>query len=112
MNRASVILLCITTLVIFFMLKEKPKLDIQKYENQISLLQSAVDSLEVANDSLRIEEALLNQMIVEYDNTIEQLNNEIDVIQDETKKKLDSVDRYNKRQLQRFFSDRYKNSIN
>jgi predicted nucleic acid-binding Zn-ribbon protein len=112
MNRASVILLCITTLVIFFMLKEKPKLDIQKYENQISLLQSAVDSLEVANDSLRIEEALLNQMIVEYDNTIEQLNNEIDVIQDETKKKLDSVDRYNKRQLQKFFSDRYKNTSN
>ena len=60
------------------MLKEKPKLDIQKYENQISLLQSAVDSLEVANDSLKIEEALLNQIIVEYDNTIEQLNNEID----------------------------------
>ncbi len=112
MNRASVILLCITTLAIFFMLKEKPKLDIQKYEDQISLLQSAVDSLEVANDSLKIEEALLNQKIVEYDNTIEQLNNEIDVIQDETKKKLDSVDRYNKLQLQKFFSNRYKNSSN
>ena len=94
------------------MLKEKPKLDIQKYENQISLLQSSVDSLEVANDGLRIEEALLNQMIVEYDNTIEQLNNEIDVIQDETKKKLDSVDRYNKRQLQKFFSNRYNQSNN
>lgn len=112
MNRASVILLCITTLAIFFMLKEKPKLDIQKYEDQISLLQSAVDSLEVANDSLKIEEALLNQIIVEYDNTIEQLNNEIDVIQDETKKKLDSVDRYNKLQLQKFFSNRYKSSSN
>ena len=94
------------------MLKEKPKLDIQKYEDQISLLQSAVDSLEVANDSLKIEEALLNQMIVDYDNTIEELNNEIDVIQDETKKKLDSVDRYNKLQLQKFFSNRYKNSSN
>lgn len=94
------------------MLKEKPKLDIQKYEDQISLLQSAVDSLEVANDSLKIEEALLNQMIVDYDNTIEELNNEIDVIQDETKKKLDSVDRYNKLQLQKFFSNRYKSSSN
>ena len=94
------------------MLKEKPKLDIQKYEDQISLLQSAVDSLEIANDSLKIEEALLNQMIVDYDNTIEELNNEIDVIQDETKKKLDSVDRYNKLQLQKFFSNRYKSSSN
>jgi len=108
MNRASVILLCITTLVIFFMLKEKPKLDIQKYEDQISLLQGAIDSLEVANDSLKIEEALLNQMLVDYDNTIQELNNEIDVIQDETKKKLDSVDRYNRDQLQKFFAERYR----
>ena len=94
------------------MLKEKPKLDIQKYEDQISLLQGAIDSLEVANDSLKIEEALLNQKLVDYDNTIQELNNEIDVIQDETKKKLDSVDRYNKRQLQKFFSERYKNTYN
>jgi len=112
MNRASVILLCITTLVIFFMLKERPKLDIQKYEDQISLLQSEIDLLETANDSLKIEAAVLNEQIAEYDNTIEQLNNQIDIIEDETKKKLDSISRFDKRQLQKFFSDRYKNSVN
>lgn len=112
MNRASVILLCITTLVIFFMLKERPKLDIQKYENQINMLQSEIDLLETANDSLKIEAAVLNEQIAEYDNTIEQLNNQIDIIEDETKKKLDSISRFDKRQLQKFFSDRYKNSVN
>jgi peptidoglycan hydrolase CwlO-like protein len=112
MNRASVILLCITTLVIFFMLKEKPKLDIQKYENQINMLQSEINLLETANDSLKIEAAVLNEKITEYDNTIEQLNNQIDIIEDETKKKLDSISRFDKRQLQKFFSDRYKNSVN
>ena len=112
MNRASVILLCITTLVIFFMLKERPKLDIQKYENQINMLQSEIDLLETANDSLKIEAAVLGEQIAEYDNTIEQLNNQIHIIEDETKKKLDSISRFDKRQLQKFFSDRYKNSIN
>jgi len=112
MNRASVILLCITTLVIFFMLKERPKLDIQKYENQINMLQSEINLLETANDSLKIEAAVLNEKITEYDNTIEQLNNQIDIIEDETKKKLDSISRFDKRQLQKFFSDRYKNSVN
>jgi len=112
MNRASVILLCITTLVIFFMLKERPKLDIQKYENQINMLQSEINLLETANDSLKIEAAVLNEKITEYDNTIEQLNNQIDIIEDETKKKLDSISRFDKRQLQKFFSDRYKSSTN
>ena len=108
MNRASVVLLCITTIVVFFMLKEKPKLDIQKYEDLINALQSEINQLEGVNDSLLIQAAVLSEKLVEYDNTIDQLNKEIDVIQDETKKKLDSVDRYNRDQLQKFFTERYR----
>ena len=108
MNRASVILLCITTIAVFFMLKEKPKLDIQKYEDQINALQSEINQLEGVNDSLQVQAAMLNQKVIEYDNTINKLSKEIDVIQDETKKKLDSVDRYNRDQLQKFFTERYR----
>ena len=108
MNRVSVILLCITTLAIFFILKEKPKLDIQKYEDRINALQSEINQLEGVNDSLQVQAAVLNEKLIEYDNTIDKLNNEIDVIQDQTKKKLDSVDRYNRDQLQKFFSERYR----
>jgi peptidoglycan hydrolase CwlO-like protein len=108
MNRTTVILLCLTTIAVFFILKEKPKLDIQKYEDQIKALQSEIENLETANDSLIIEAAVLNEKLIEYDNTIDKLNSRIDVIQDETKKKLDSVDRYNRDQLQKFFSDRYR----
>lgn len=112
MNRASVILLCITTLAVFFMLKERPKLDIQRYENEINALQKEIDGLEVKNDSLKISEAILMEQVLEYDMMISDLNNQIDTIQNETKKKLDSVDRYNRLQLQKFFSDRYKGSSN
>ena len=108
MNRISVILLCITTLGIFYILKEKAKVNIQRYEDQISTLQSQINQLEGVNDSLQIQAAVLSDKLVQYDNTIDKLNKEIDVIQDETKKKLDSVDRYNNDQLQKFFSDRYR----
>lgn len=108
MNRASIILLCITTLAVFFMLKERPKLDIQKYEDQINSLQYEINSLEQANDSLMIEEALLNEKITEYDNTIYELNKEMDEIQNETQKKLDSINFYSKLDIQKFFSNRYK----
>ena len=108
MNRVSVILLCLTTLAIFFILRKQPELDIQKYEDQINALQSEINQLESVNDSLQVEAAVLNEKLIEYDNTIDELNKEIDVIQDETKKKLDSVDRYNRDQLQKFFSERYR----
>ena len=108
MNRVSVILLCLTTLVVFFILRKQPELDIQKYEDQIDALQSEIYLLEGVNDSLQVEAALLNDKIVEYDIKIDKLNNEIDVIQEETRKKLDSVDRYNRDQLQKFFTERYR----
>ena len=108
MNRVSVILLCATTLTVFFILRKQPELDIQKYEDQINALQQEIIQLESVNDSLQVEAAVLNEKLIEYDNTIDKLNDKIDVIQDETKKKLDSVDRYNRDQLQKFFSDRYR----
>ena len=108
MNRGSVILLCLTTLAIFFILRKQPELDIQKYEDQINALQSEINQLEGVNDSLQVEAAVLSEKLVEYDNTIDKLNKEIDVIQDKTKKKLHSVDRFNSDQLQKFFSDRYR----
>lgn len=109
MNRVSVILICLTTLAVFFILKEKPKLDIQKYEDQINTLQSEINQLEGVNDSLLVQAGVLNEKLSEYDNTINKLNYRINVIQDKTKKKLDSVDRYNRDQLQKFFSERYRN---
>lgn len=110
MNRISIILLCVTTLAVFYILKQKPKLDIQKYEDKISYLEIEINSLEQANDSLVVKSALLNSKIAEYNTIIDELNTEIDAIHADTKKKLDSIDHYNNDQLQKFFSNRY-NSI-
>lgn len=108
MNRVSVILLCLTTLAVFYILQKTPQLDIKKYEDQINSLQKEIDQLEGINDSLVAKAAILNEKVVQYDNQINKLNRQINVIQQETKKKLDSVDRYNNDQLQKFFADRYR----
>ena len=107
MNRGSVILLCITTLAIFFILKEKPKLDIKKYEDQIASLNGQIATLENENDSLMIESAVLFNQVQQYNSAIDSLNQEIDDIQEETKRKLDSIDRFTSDELQRFFAKRY-----
>ena len=54
MNRINTIIICITALAIFFILKQenKPDVDISQYETEINLLQIQLDELQEANDSL------------------------------------------------------------
>ena len=107
MNRGSVILLCITTLAIFFILKEKPKLDIKKYEDQINALQSEINELEGVNDSLQLQSVELEKTIARYDVVIDNLKDEVNVIQREAQIKIDAVDNFGDDQLESFFAERY-----
>lgn len=107
MNRGSVILLCITTLAIFFILKEKPKLDIKKYEDQINALQSEINELEGVNDSLKLQSVELEKTIARYDVVIDNLKDEVNVIQREAQIKIDAVDNFGDDQLEGFFAERY-----
>jgi len=107
MNRFSVILLCITTLCIFYILQKQPEIDIKKYETEINILQQKINLLEDKNDSLQQESIELEKTIAAYDERIKNLNREVNVIKRETKAKLDSIDKFGDDELERFFSDRY-----
>lgn len=116
MNRLSVLMLCLTTLAIFFILRQdNVKVDVDAYEAQIKALEQKVDSLHAQNDSLIKEADSLEIRIDEYDVKIRNLNYSINVIKKETKQKLEAVDNLNDDELERFFSNRYrqyKDSIN
>ena len=113
MNRLSVLLLCLTTLAIFFILRQdNVKVDVDAYEAQIRALEQKVDSLHAQNDSLIKEADSLVLKIDEFDNKIKNLSNSINVIKRETKQKLDAVDNLDDDELERFFSTRYKDTIN
>ena len=107
MNRVSVILLCLTTLAVFYILQKGPEIDIEHYETQINILQQQIKQLEGVNDSLVVESKELEVKLASYDVKLKNLNNEVNVIKRETKAKLDSIDKFGDDELERFFTERY-----
>ena len=110
MNRINTVIICITALVIFFILKQEsiPDVDVTKYETEINLLQIQLNELQEVNDSLVVLEKELEEKISSYDIAIKNLKGQINVIKRETKAKLDSVDRFGDDELERFFAERYR----
>jgi len=95
MNRINTILICITAIAIFFILKQQQEeFDLSPYLNQIEALEKKVDSLHTQNYALQKEADSLELKMGEYDNKINNLNYTINVIKLETKAKLDSIDRF------------------
>ena len=116
MNRINTILICITAVVIFYILKQEQKeVDLSPYLDKIQLLEQKVDSLHSQNSELKVEADSLVVKIGEYDKKIKGLNWRINVIKKETQAKLDSIDKFGNDELERFFAERYgydKDSIN
>jgi len=108
MNRINVILICITAVVIFYILKQqKEGVDLTPYLNQIEALEKKVDSLHTENTALEKEADSLLVKMSDYDKKIQRLNYNINVIKQETKAKLDSIDKFGDDELEKFFADRY-----
>ena len=110
MNRISVLLLCITTLAIFFIINKKEDIDLSQYRDKIEELQQQVEELEQVNDSLELIEQELETKISSYDITIDNLNRELDVIKIETEAKLKAVNDLDASELEWFFTNRYRYS--
>ena len=111
MNRVSVILLCITTLAIYFIIAKKPELDIKKYEDQIAALEQEILSKEKENDSLQDKSIELEKAIAAYDVIIENFRNQIYDIKRDAQEKVDAVDNFGDDQLEQFFAERYKHIL-
>ena len=108
MNRINTILICITAIAIFFILKQQQEeFDLSPYLDQIEALEKKVDSLHTKNVALEKEADSLESKMGEYDIKIKNLNYSINVIKRETKAKLDSIDKFGDDELERFFSERY-----
>ena len=112
MNRISVILLCITTLCIFWIINEKEDIDVKSYLDKIEMLEKKVDSLHTKNTLLDKQADSLEIQIVEFDKKIRNLNYSINVIKKETKAQLDAIDYFGDDMLEQFFADRYRERLN
>ena len=110
MNRISVLLLCITTLAIFFIINKKEDIDLSEYRDKIEELECELEVLSKQNDSLELIEQELETKISSYDITIDNLNRELDVIKIETEAKLKAVNDLDATELEWFFANRYRYS--
>ena len=110
MNRISVILLCITTLAIFFIINKKEDIDLSEYRDKIEELECELEVLSKQNDSLELIEQELETKISSYDITINNLNRQLDVIKIETEAKLKAVNDLDATELEWFFTNRYRYS--
>ena len=109
MNRINTILICITAVAIFYILKqEQEPFDLSPYTDKIEALEKKVDSLHSQNLSLQKEADSLELKMGLYDKRIKNLNYTINVIKKETKAKLDSIDKFGDDELERFFAERYR----
>ena len=102
-----------------WMIWGQPKIDvdIESYELKIQLLEQKIDSINIQNNELKLEADSLYVKITSYDQEIKKLNSRIYVIKKQTKQKVDAVDSMFDDELQKFFTDRYrqldnKDSIN
>ena len=102
-----------------WMIWGQPKIsvDIESYELKIQLLEQRIDSINTQNNALKLEADSLYLRITSYDQEIKKLNSRIYVIKKQTKQKVDAVDSMFDDELQKFFTDRYrqlndKDSIN
>tara|TARA_R110000772_G_scaffold143788_1_gene253359 strand:- start:60 stop:359 length:300 start_codon:yes stop_codon:yes gene_type:complete len=91
------------------------KTDVTKYETQIVVLESKIDSLHAKNTTLEVQADSLVLEVAKYDRKIKNLNTKIYAIKKETQKQLDAINSFGTDELQQFFTDRYgyyKDSIN
>ncbi len=115
MDRISVILLCITTLCIFYIINKKEEtVNVESYLKKIEMLEKQIDSLNIKNELLDKQADSLEIKVVEYDKKIRNLNYSINVIKRETNEKLNAVDMFGDDELERFFTERYskKDTVN
>lgn len=109
MKRFNILIVCIAAVAILYILRQEPiKVDVSKYEEQINALEQKVDSLHSENSVLNIKADSLKSKVAEYNARILTLNNKVNVIQQETQARLDSVDKFGDDELERFFADRYR----
>lgn len=94
-------------IIAFYFFGEKQDY-IADYNAKIEALEAKVDSLHSENSELINESKLLEDKISGYDEIIRNLNIRINVIKNETKKKVVAVDTFGIDELERFFTERYK----
>jgi peptidoglycan hydrolase CwlO-like protein len=81
---------------------------VNDYNTKIKNLEQKVDSLHHLNDELTFKIDTLNNQITQLDQELDLKDNKINNLKYEINTKVDAVDYFNDDELERFFTDRYR----
>lgn len=81
---------------------------VNDYNTKIKNLEQKVDSLHHLNDELTFKIDTLNNQITQLDQELDLKDNKINNLKYEINTKVDAVDSFNDDELERFFTDRYR----
>jgi len=84
---------------------------VSEYNDKITALEQKVDSLHHVNDELSFKIDTLNVQIGKLDQQLDLKDNKINNLRYEISTKVDAVDSFNDDELERFFTERYKQYI-
>ena len=79
-----------------------------EHNSKIKKLETKIDSLHGINESLTFKIDTLNTKIVALDREINLQNNKIIILRHQTNEKINNVDLYKYDELERFFTERYR----
>ena len=82
-----------------------------EYKTKIETLGKKVDSLDTVNDELTLKIDTLNQEVIKLDQEIDLKDNKINNLRYEIKTKVDAVDSFTDDELERFFTERYRQHL-
>ena len=102
----GIIFILLSTLIYFVFLGDERY--VEDYNIKIDALEAKVDSLHHINDDLVFKIDTLNQEIVKLDLEIGQQDKKIVTLKYKVNEKVNSVDYFNDDELERFFTNRYK----
>ena len=84
---------------------------VSEYNDKIIALEQKVDSLHHINDELTFKIDTLNVQIGKLDQQLDLKDNKINNLRYEISTKVDAVDSFNDDELERFFTERYRQYI-
>ena len=108
-NKQTILLGIIVILAAYNIFQgSKIKTDIKGYNVKIEAIQKEIDSVQIENKKLIEEIKVIDGQIDNIDGDINNVTKNITIIKKQTNEKIDSVNNYNFSDLEKFFTDRYK----
>jgi peptidoglycan hydrolase CwlO-like protein len=108
-NKTNILLILVACLAGYTIFQNHGlKTDVAAYNQKIDLIQKEIDSVETINKEITSQIVTIDKEIDKVDGSINNVTKNITIIKNQTHEKIDSVSNYNFSDLEKFFTDRYK----